>query len=405
MKGHIRLRNIAILGATGSIGLQAADLVERHGTRFHAQILAAHSNAEKLFALSRKLKPDACALVTEPDSIPDDLKHIEWFFGENAACRALRALRPDDVLAAVVGIAGLSAVMTALDTSKRVLLANKEALVTGGTLVTKTARARGVALMPVDSEHSAIFQCLEAAHGNEVSRLILTASGGALRTWSAEAIERADARQVLNHPTWSMGAKITVDCAGMMNKGLEVIEAHHLFGVSPDKIEVVVHPESVIHSMVEFSDSAVLAQLGAPDMRVAIGYAMGYPERVPFGGAKLDFTKLGRLTFEAPDLERFPCLGYAIEALKAGGVYPIALNGANEAAVHAFLAGRIPFGGIARTVRAVLDQTPAATIRAVADVHEADRAARVRAEALLDALRPHANPIAADALIGSQSDV
>lgn len=383
MKGHILLRSIAILGATGSIGTQAADLVERHGARFRAQVLAAHSNAEQLFALARRLGPDACALVTEPEAIPDDLKHIEWFFGEDAACRALRALRPDDVLAAVVGIAGLSAVMTALDTSKRVLLANKEALVTGGALVTEAARARGVKLLPVDSEHSAVFQCLEAALGNEISRLILTASGGALRLLPAEAIERADARQVLKHPTWSMGAKITVDCASMMNKGLEVIEAHHLFGISPDKIEVVIHPESIIHSMVEFSDSAVLAQLGAPDMRVAIGYAMGYPERVPFGGEKLDFAKLGRLTFEAPDHARFPCLGYATEALKAGGVYPIALNGANEAAVYAFLAGRIPFGGIARTVRAVLDETPAATIKTVEDVHEADRAARERAQAVI----------------------
>ncbi len=374
---------IAVLGATGSIGSQALDLIDKHPDRFRAGVLAAHSSAEKLFWAARRFRPDACALVVEPDEIPADLKNIEWFFGPLSAERALEAVRPDDVLAAVVGIAGLSAVLTALKTSKRVLLANKEALVAGGELVMGEAAKRGVKMLPVDSEHSAIFQCLEAANANRPSRLILTASGGALRAWDKDAIERASAREVLRHPTWSMGAKITVDCASMMNKGLEVIEAHHLFGVAANQIEVVIHPESVIHSMVEFSDGAVLAQLGAPDMRMAIGYAMGYPERVAFGGEKLNFAKLKQLTFMEPDLGRFPCLKYAIGALKAGGSMPVALNGANEVAVERFLQGLIPFGAIARTVEEVLNQTAPLPIATLDDVYEADRAARARAAQVL----------------------
>ena len=238
----------------------------------------------------------------------------------------------------------------------------------------------------MDSEHSAIFQCLQAQGGNPVSRLILTASGGPFRTWEKRDIERATRAQALGHPTWRMGAKITVDCAGMMNKGFEVIEAHHLFSMPMEKIDVIVHPQSVIHSMIEFEDGAVLAQLGAPDMRVPIGYAMGYPARIPFGGERLDFARIASLTFEAPDVERFPCLRMAIDAQKAGGVMPVALNGANEEAVAAFLDERIPFGGIARTVETVLARTENASVREIGDVYEADRRARFMARDVLRAL-------------------
>ena len=314
------------------------------------------------------------------------MRFCQWYFGEDAVRRAVLAAGADDVLSAVVGIAGLPAAMAALDVSERLLLANKESLVTGGALVMGKAAALHKPIVPVDSEHSAIFQCLQAQGGNPVSRLILTASGGPFRIWEKGDIERATRAQALGHPTWKMGAKITVDCAGMMNKGFEVIEAHHLFNMPMEKIDVIVHPQSVIHSMVEFEDGAVLAQLGAPDMRVPIGYAMGYPSRIPFGGERLDFARIASLTFEAPDMERFPCLRLAIDAQKAGGVMPVALNGANEEAVAAFLDERIPFGGIARTVETVMARTQNAPVREIGDVYEADKRARSMARDVLKAL-------------------
>ena len=377
------MRTLAILGATGSIGRQTLDVVRCARDKFKVTALAARSDADALFDLIREFHPAVAALCVEPKDIPSDVRGCEWFFGEDAAIRAVRAAKADDVLSAVVGVAGLPAALAALEVSRRLLLANKESLVTGGELVMSRAAALGKAILPVDSEHSAIFQCLQARQGNPVSRLILTASGGPFRRWPKEDINRATAAQALGHPTWKMGQKITVDCASMMNKGLEVIEAHHLFRMPLEKIDVIVHPQSVIHSMVEFEDGAVLAQLGAPDMRTPIGYAMGYPDRIPFGGERLDFAKLGQLTFEAPDMARFPCLKMAIEAQRAGGVMPVALNGSNEEAVAAFLAGRIPFGGIARVVEAVLSRTAPGNITCAEDVYEADRAARAAAKAAL----------------------
>ncbi len=300
------MRTIAVLGATGSIGRQALDLIRRHPDRFKASVLTANRSQEALFDLVRAFRPAAAGLVAEPSELPEDVRFCDWYFGEDCSERALSDHRPDDVLAAVVGIAGLGAVLTALATSRRVLLANKEALVTAGDLVTDRARVLNKEILPVDSEHSAIFQCLEGARGNPPRRLILTASGGPFRTWDAQAIRRATVSDALGHPTWKMGPKITVDCATMMNKGLEVIEAYHLFQMPEAAIDVVVHPQSVIHSMVEFADGAVIAQMGAPDMRGPIGYAMGYPERLPYGAAPLDFAKL-QITFEAPDEARFPC--------------------------------------------------------------------------------------------------
>ena len=372
----MKARSIAILGATGSIGTQALDIVRRYPEGFRAGCLTAHGSSDKLFELCREFRPDVAALVKEPDEIPEDLRGIQWFFGPDSTVQALMASKCQDALCAIVGIAGLDAVWHALDVCERVLLANKEALVTGGELVTRKAAEKGVPLLPVDSEHSAIFQCLQARQGNPVKRLLLTCSGGALREWTKEAMYRATVRDVLAHPTWNMGGKITVDCATMVNKGLEVIEARHLFDMPAEKIDVVIHPQSVIHSMVEFEDGAVLAQLGMPDMRGPIGYAMGYPKRLPYDAKPLDFAALGHLDFAAPDPVRFPCLGMAVEALKRGGSAPVILNGANEAAVGAFLREQIPFGRIAEVIDAALQRVPVAPIASIADVYAADAAAR-----------------------------
>ena len=379
----MRQKTIAILGATGSIGTQALDLVRRHPDRFSAVCLTAGQSEEKLFELVREFRPLAAGLVAEPKEIPEDLRFCQWFFGPDCSVKVLEAIHPDAALCAITGIAGLDAVWTALDTCRQVLLANKEALVTGGSLVTEKARQKGVPLLPVDSEHSAIFQCLQAAQGNPVKSLILTASGGALRDWPKEAIERATVDEVLRHPTWNMGKKITTDCASMVNKGLEIMEAHHLFGLPPEKIRAVIHPQSVIHSMVEFEDGAVLAQLGNPDMRGPIGYAMDYPRRVPYDAKPLNFAAIGSLTFAEPDLDRFPALGYAVEALQAGPWATIVFNGANEAAVAAFLAGSIPFGGIPRLIRGALDAVAPRPIRSIGDVYQADGEARACANELI----------------------
>ena len=377
------MRTIAILGATGSIGTQALDIVRRYPDRFKADCLTAHSSADKLFDLVREFRPSVAALAVEPEELPEDVKFCQWFFGPDSTTRAMLAAWCDDALCAIVGIAGLDAVWTALDVCERVLLANKEALVTGGDLVTAKSAEKGIPLLPVDSEHSAIFQCLQARQGNPVRRLLLTCSGGALRSWKKEDLYHATVRDVLAHPTWNMGGKITVDCASLVNKGLEVIEAHHLFDMPAEKIDVVVHPQSVIHSMVEFEDGAVLAQMGMPDMRGHIGYAMGYPQRVPYDAQPLDFAALGHLDFAAPDTDRFPGLALAIQALKAGGSAPVILNGANEAAVAAFLRERIPFGRIPEIIRGALDAFPASPITCIADVYEADRRAREFAEGQL----------------------
>lgn len=376
-------RSIAILGATGSIGTQALDLVRRYPDRFEATCLVAGRSAEKLFDLVREFRPKVAALAVEPKELPDDVKFCQWIFGEDCPVRALEAARPDDALCAIVGIAGLDAAWTALDVCSRVLLANKEALVTGGALVMDRAARLGKPLLPVDSEHSAIFQCLQARADNPVKRLHLTASGGALRDWPKEKMAAATVRDVLAHPTWRMGGKITVDCATMVNKGLEVIEARWLFDMPPERINVVVHPQSVIHSMIEFEDGAVLAQLGRPDMRGPIGYAMGYPERLPYGAEPLDFAALSKLTFAAPDMERFPGLALARAALEEGGSAPVILNGANEAAVAAFLEERIPFGRIAEIIAETMNACPRFAIDEIGDVHAVDAQARAVAAEII----------------------
>lgn len=376
-------RTIAILGATGSIGTQALDIARRYPDHFYPVCLTAHASAEKLFQLVREFRPQVAALEIEPREIPEDVKFCQWIFGKNSSARALAESGAEDALCAIVGIAGLDAVWTALDHCQRVLLANKEALVTGGNLVMEKAARLNKPLLPVDSEHSAIFQCLQGAGPNRPRRLILTASGGALRDFPLENLYHATPADVLKHPTWVMGKKITVDCATMLNKGLEVIEAHYLFHMPVEKIHVTIHPQSVVHSMVEFEDGAVLAQMGNPDMRGPIGYAMGYPHRLDYQARPLDFAAFSQLTFQAPDLKRYPCLGLALEAIRAGGTAPVILNGANEVAVAAFLMERIPFGAIAETVEKTLNRIQTAPVRSIEDVYAADALARKTAEQFL----------------------
>ena len=371
------MRKLAILGSTGSIGSQALQVAALHADRFQVTALAARSSYARFFEQVRAFRPRVAGLCVPPAEIPEDLKDgIDWIFGEDAITRIAREADAQDVLVSVVGIAGLSAVMAALHSGKRVLLANKEPLVAGGALVTQAAREAGQPLLPVDSEHSAIFQCLQGAQGNTPRRLLLTASGGPFRTWAAEDIYRATKEQALRHPNWSMGQKITVDSATMMNKALEVIEARWLFDMPAEQIDVLVHPQSVVHSMVEYADGAVIAQLGTPDMRLPILYAMSWPERLPTGGAFIDWTQLRALTFEEPDTEKFPALLLAYEALRAGGTAPAVLNGANEEAVQAFLEDRICFGRITQVVREALERAPVVSNPTLEQVFEADLQAR-----------------------------
>lgn len=377
------MRGIAILGSTGSIGRQAIDVVMKHPDRFSVTALTAHRNAALLFDQVRLLRPRMAALTGEAAPIPDDLRFCDFRFGEGALGAVARESEGQDVLAAVVGVCGLKAVMAARQAGKRVLLANKETLVAGGEMVMAACAdgADGPTLLPVDSEHSAIFQCLRGADGNPFARILLTASGGPFRTWTRDAIRGATVEQALGHPTWRMGAKITVDSASMFNKALEIIEAKWLFNASPEQIQVLVHPQSIVHSAVEFKDGAVIAQLGAPDMRVPILYAMSYPERLETGAERLDLCRLGQLTFEAPDTEKFPAVQMAYDVLHAGGAAACVLNAANEEAAGAFLCRRIPFGAIYDVVAGALQRWGHLPARTLADVDEADRLAREAARA------------------------
>ena len=383
------MQSMAVLGSTGSIGTQALELVRLHPDRFRVSALTAHRNRELLFRQVREFRPDMAGL-TEPiplTDIPEDLRFCHWVMGKEALHAAAAEVPSDMVLVSVVGIAGLQSVMDALTAGRQVLLANKEALVTGGHLVMEAARKAGKPLLPVDSEHSAIFQCLQGAAPNRPVRLLLTASGGPFRTWDKARMDAATPAQALKHPNWSMGAKITIDSASMFNKALEIMEARWLFDMPPEKIQVVVHPQSIVHSAVEFADGAVLAQLGVPDMRVPIQYAMAYPERLTTGSRPLDLFALGQLTFEPGDPERFPALRLAGECLNAGGAACTILNGANEAAVAAFLREEIPFGGITRLVEGTLNrlgQLPADTLD---DIFDADAQARRTVRELLPNVR------------------
>ncbi|MFL6737655.1 MAG: 1-deoxy-D-xylulose-5-phosphate reductoisomerase [Sphingomicrobium sp.] len=379
-------RKISILGATGSVGTSTLDLVERHPDRFEVVALTAARNvaslAEAAVRTGAKLAViDDAALVPELASRLE-VSQCRAATGREALIEAA-AGEADWVMAAIVGCAGLEPVMAAIEAGRTVALANKESLVTAGELMTAAAQRSGATILPVDSEHNAIFQCLADNRSCDVSKLILTASGGPFRNLTRKQMASVTPQQAVAHPNWSMGAKISVDSATMMNKGLELIEAHHLFDVPSDRIEILVHPQSVIHSMVEFVDGSVLAQLGSPDMRIPIAHALAWPERMETPAEKLDLAKIKSLTFEAPDLERFPALRVAREVLEAGGAAKTVLNAANEEAVAAFLGRRISFLDILRTVEEVLAQADATTARSIADVIDIDRKARALAQDLM----------------------
>lgn len=379
------MRSIAIFGSTGSIGTQALEVIRLHPELFKVAALSAHRNAALLFDQIREFKPQAACLSGAPlPPVPDDLRFCQ-FYQAGQLDKMASECPADDALVAVVGVAGLSATLAARFSGKRILLANKETLVAGGALVTAACpeQAGQPTLLPVDSEHSAIFQCLRAADGNPCEKIFLTASGGPFRTWDKARIDHATREEALNHPTWHMGSKITIDSASMFNKALEIIEAKWLFGVSPEQIEVVVHPQSVVHSMIGFKDGAVIAQLGMPNMRVPILYAMSYPKRLASGVLLPDFSALSTLTFEKGDPERFPALRLAYAALKAGGASCCVLNAANEEAVAAFLNGAVPFGAISRSVEETLDQVGVLPLECLADVYEADATARRTAREIL----------------------
>ncbi|MFC4819121.1 1-deoxy-D-xylulose-5-phosphate reductoisomerase [Dokdonella ginsengisoli] len=388
------MRRLAILGATGSIGASTLDVVARHPDRFQATALAAHRNVDALAQLCLRFRPQL-AVIADPAceaALRERLagSGCRVAAGPQAVLEAAAGSHCDTVVAAIVGAAGLESTLAAARAGKRLLLANKEAIVMAGRLLAKALEDGGGELLPLDSEHNAIFQCLPPRHANlaaaGVRRILLTASGGPFRGRTSAELAGVTPEQACAHPNWSMGRKISVDSATLMNKGLEVIEAHHLFDAAAERIEVVVHPQSIVHSLVEYVDGSVLAQLGNPDMRTAIAYALAWPERVEAGVAALDLLKVARLDFEAPDLATFRCLALAYEALRAGGTATTVLNAANEEAVAAFLERRLPFPGIAQTIDRCLnavDSQPATDLDVVLD---ADLTARREAQRIIASL-------------------
>lgn len=377
------MRRVTVLGSTGSVGTNTVELLAAYPDRFQADVLVANRNVDKLAAQARLLRP-ALAVVSDPAAYAD-LKDalagtgIAVAAGPAAVVEAASRPEADWVMAAIVGAAGLAPTLAAVQRGATVALANKEVLVCAGELVMAEVRRCGATLLPVDSEHSAIFQVFDEARREGISRLILTASGGPFRTWTRDAMQGVTPAQACAHPNWSMGAKISVDSASMMNKGLELIEAHHLFAMPENRIDVLVHPQSVIHSLVEYVDGSVLAQLGTPDMRTPIAVALAWPDRVATPGDRLDLVKAASLTFESPDPVRFPALGLARRALQSGGAAPTILNAANEVAVAAFLAGNLGFLDIPRVVERCLATLAHSPLGTLADVEAADAEARCHA--------------------------
>lgn len=379
MDGVIARRRVTILGATGSVGRSTLDLIGRQPERFDLVALTAGRDVDGLVDLARNFRPELAVIGDESllGRLSEGLAGtgIRTAAGEAALIEAAGA-GADWTMAAIVGTAGLKPVMRALEGGGTVALANKEALVSAGTLMVEAAATSGATLLPVDSEHNAIFQCFDRSQPESVRRIILTASGGPFRTRSLDEMRTATAAEAVAHPNWSMGAKISVDSATLMNKGLELIEAFHLFPLDEDALDIVVHPQSVIHSLVEYRDGSVLAQLGAPDMRIPIAYTLAWPERMETPCERLDLVKIAALDFEAPDLERFPALGLAREALRAGGAKPAILNAANEIAVASFLESRIGFLDIASLVGEVLAAFAPGEPSSIDEVLETDRQAR-----------------------------
>ncbi len=381
------------MGSTGSIGVSTLDVLSRHPDAFEVFALTAHSQIERLVQQCQQYRPRYAVIAPEHEEaltaalsraglktvVKSGVESLEWVASHDEV---------DDVMAAIVGAAGLRPTMAAAATGKRILLANKEALVMAGDLFMSAVLEGGAELLPIDSEHNAIFQCMpqnyhQGLERSGVSRILLTASGGPFRSTSLEGLESVTPEQAVAHPNWSMGQKISVDSATMMNKGLEVIEAHWLFNASAEQIQVVIHPQSVIHSMVQYNDGSVLAELGNPDMRTPIAHCLGWPERIESGVAELDIFDIARLDFELPDLERFPCLRLAFEALRAGGTAPAILNAANEVAVEAFLSRQLSFTGIATVIEQVLAQSEVVALVSLQQLLEIDAKARQQAIALV----------------------
>ena len=383
-------RRIALLGATGSIGTSALDVIARHPDRFDVHALTANCNVAELLELCQKFRPQVAVIADESlyAELRDGLRERRVETEARAGAVALEEIAGDEhsdtVIAAIVGAAGVSSTLAAARAGKRLLLANKESVVLAGHVLMRTAAEHGAQVLPIDSEHNAIFQCLpqDGSRGG-VRRLLLTASGGPFRGRSRQSLESITPDEACAHPNWVMGRKISVDSATLMNKGLEVIEAHHLFALSADRIEVVVHPQSVIHSLVDYVDGSVLAQLGNPDMRTALAYGLSWPERIDSGVAPLDLATLARFDFETPDLQAFPCLGLAYSALRAGGSAPATLNAANEIAVAAFLDGRLPFLGIPALIEATLSALPAEPAADLDVLMHCDDRARRKARELM----------------------
>jgi 1-deoxy-D-xylulose-5-phosphate reductoisomerase len=388
------MKNLVILGSTGSIGANALQLAADFPDRFRVVGLTAGGNNDRLFAQIRRFRPRVVALADE--AAAERLRRqcrprrnarqapIEILSGMEGLVRVATLNEADTVVSAIVGSAGLVPTLEAIRAQKTIALANKEPLVMAGSLIREEARRQGSAILPVDSEHSAIFQSMSGQRPEDVRRLILTASGGPLLDLPLAKRRTIKPAQALKHPTWQMGTKITIDSATLMNKGLEVIEARWLFDIPSERIDVVIHRQSIVHSMVEYQDGSIIAQMGLPDMRGPLAYALNYPERLPLGLPSLDLTRVKTLTFEAPNLRRFPCLGYAYEALKAGGTLPAVLNAANEVAVRGFLQGRIGFQDISRLIRRTMDGHIPLPLSGLEDVLEADRWAREKTLKLIE---------------------
>ncbi|HEX8774216.1 MAG TPA: 1-deoxy-D-xylulose-5-phosphate reductoisomerase [Pyrinomonadaceae bacterium] len=387
-------KGIAILGSTGSIGCNTLRVVESLGAElFNVAALGAGSNVRLLAEQVARYKPELVSVETEEsaETLRELLRALgivepRIATGETGLISVATHPEASCIVSATVGAVGFVPTLRALESGKRVALANKETLVMAGELMTRAAKESGAELLPVDSEHNALHQCLRAAKRSEVRRLVLTASGGPFRTKDKEEMSRASVTDAMRHPTWNMGAKVTIDSATLMNKGLEVIEARWLFGFGADEIGILVHPESIVHSMIELVDGSVIAQMGVTDMRHAIQYALTYPERHPCDLPPLDLARLSTLHFEAPDMERFPCIALAYRALRAGGTLPAAMNAANEEAVTAFLDERIRLTDISRVIASVMDEHDTQTINDLEDVLEADRRARLSATAAISSL-------------------
>ncbi|MBE6021094.1 MAG: 1-deoxy-D-xylulose-5-phosphate reductoisomerase [Clostridiales bacterium] len=365
-----KIKKIAVLGSTGSIGTQALDIIRNNRDKYEVTVLSCASSIELLKEQIEVFKPEAVVTKYEKDALELSrlYKGTEFSWGEQGLIEGAKLSSNDLVLNSLVGMQGLVPTYEAIKAKKDIALANKETLVAGGNIVMSTAAEMGVSILPVDSEHSAVFQSLQGNEHNKIKRVILTASGGPFRGYTEEMLKNVTVQDALKHPNWSMGSKITIDSATMINKGLEVIEAHHLFGMPGDKIDVVVHPQSIIHSMVEYEDRAVMAQLGLPDMRVPIAYAFSYPERLELKEESLDLTKLGSLTFEKPDLKVFKGLRLAYEALAAGGGAACAYNGANEELVAMFLNGKIGFTDIPNNVERIMEEYVSVSIKNIDDI-------------------------------------